>query len=97
MPMTREEYEENEGHHIREDEHEPRELFLNQNHCPECQSFLSIGNTHGEGFVAGYKYCHECDEFVEFDTHGLNQKRQAELKNFLRTRLKEAEAKNEKV
>ena len=72
--------------------------FLNQNHCPKCSDLLSSGNAHGDGFVAGYKYCHQCDEFIEFKTDGLDKKREYELTEFLRAQLKEAEgSKNEEV
>jgi hypothetical protein len=61
--------------------------FLNQNHCPECDGLLTMGDAHGEKLAVSYKYCSACEKFVEFQSEGLPEGKVLEFLEWLKGQI----------
>ncbi len=61
--------------------------FLKQNHCPECDGLVTMGEAHGEKVVASYKYCPACHKFVEVQSEGLPESKVLEFLEWLKGQI----------
>jgi hypothetical protein len=64
--------------------------FWDEYHCRKCGDMLTTGTAHGHHHRAiGYKYCHKCDEFIEFKSYGFAENEIDGMKEFIKMILLE--------